>query len=88
MFVRARDLHAPNIYLLFQRLNICMIIAWSFDHLAVFSILIYSSAGYYLSGQVIEVSFRLSDSLVALYLLHVLLLVCQTSLSLDSVKTI
>ena len=46
---------------------ILMLFAWSFDQFATFSIKIFSSAGYHLSGQVKEASLRQSDSLIALY---------------------
>ena len=68
--------------------TILLLFAWPFDHFALLSILKYYSARYRLSGQVTKVSLRQSDSLIAIYPLVVLLLVCQTSLPLGYVKII
>ena len=46
---------------------ILMLFARSFDQFTLFSVKIFSSARYHLSGQVTEASLGQSDSLVALY---------------------
>ena len=59
---------------------IMLLFAWFFDQSAIFSIYIFSSAGYYLSKQVTELSLRQRDSLIALYLFFVFFSVCWASL--------
>ena len=53
-----------------------LLFIWSFGYFTLYSRLNYSSASYHLSGQVIQVSLRQSDSLIALYPLFILFLDC------------